>query len=256
MNLSNLSANGNLHTHTKYCDGHDTAEEMVLAAIDLGFDYIGFSGHEYGPLDLSYCMSKKNIQKYIEEVNSLKVKYKDTIEVYLGIERDYYSTKTDYEFDYVIGSFHAFKRHFLHLPIDASPKIMQFIVKRYFHNDYMEYVKAYYDGIKDVVHGTNADIVGHFDLITKFNENNKYFDENSEEYKKIALEALEVVAMDKPIFEINTGAMARGFRTRPYPDMFLIDRIKELGCKLILTSDCHDKNNLDYEFDKLKKLIV
>ena len=35
----------NLHTHTVYCDGNDTPEEMVLTAIEKHFDILGFSGH-------------------------------------------------------------------------------------------------------------------------------------------------------------------------------------------------------------------
>ena len=35
----------NLHTHTTYCDGKNTAEEMVQKAIELGFRSLGFSGH-------------------------------------------------------------------------------------------------------------------------------------------------------------------------------------------------------------------
>ena len=35
----------NFHTHTQFCDGKSTAEEMLLSAIDKGFSALGFSGH-------------------------------------------------------------------------------------------------------------------------------------------------------------------------------------------------------------------
>lgn len=35
----------NLHTHTTFCDGTNTAEEMIQAARELGMDSLGFSGH-------------------------------------------------------------------------------------------------------------------------------------------------------------------------------------------------------------------
>ena len=35
----------NYHTHTTYCDGKSTPEEIVLEAIRFGMDTIGFSGH-------------------------------------------------------------------------------------------------------------------------------------------------------------------------------------------------------------------
>ena len=35
----------NVHTHTVFCDGADTPERMVLAAISAGMDTLGFSHH-------------------------------------------------------------------------------------------------------------------------------------------------------------------------------------------------------------------
>ena len=35
----------NYHMHTVWCDGRNTVEEMIRAAIDRGFDEIGFSSH-------------------------------------------------------------------------------------------------------------------------------------------------------------------------------------------------------------------
>ena len=34
-----------IHTHTKWCDGKNSAEEMVRAALALGLECLGFSGH-------------------------------------------------------------------------------------------------------------------------------------------------------------------------------------------------------------------
>ena len=55
----------NYHTHSTFCDGKDTPEEMVKTAIEKGFDVIGFSGHGYVK-DSSYAMTRENTEKYIE----------------------------------------------------------------------------------------------------------------------------------------------------------------------------------------------
>ena len=60
----------NLHTHTTFCDGNNTAEDIVQKALYKGFSSIGFSGHGYTAFDLSYCM--KDIKGYIEKIRSLK----------------------------------------------------------------------------------------------------------------------------------------------------------------------------------------
>ena len=48
------------------------------------------------------------------------------------------------------------------------------------------------------------------------------------------------------LFEINTGAMARGYRTTPYPGPILRRAIARKGGTFILSSDCHRKEQLLY----------
>ena len=63
-----------IHTHTTYCDGKSTAEEMVKKAIEKGFESIGLSGHSYTDFDDGWCMSLENTKKYCDEVDALKEK--------------------------------------------------------------------------------------------------------------------------------------------------------------------------------------
>ena len=65
----------NLHTHSTFCDGKSTPEDVVLSAIEKGFCSIGFSGHAHIDFDQSYCM--RDTDGYIAEIKRLKDKYKD-----------------------------------------------------------------------------------------------------------------------------------------------------------------------------------
>jgi len=248
MNILNPRGNANLHTHTIYCDGKDTPEELVQRAIELGMVAIGFSGHEYSPNDTDFCMSKEDTRNYIDDILRLREQYKDQITIYLGIERDYFGEIDEFPYDYIIGSLHCVEKDGALMCVDYTPEVMEQNVKKYFGGNYRAYVERYYEILADVVTKTNATIVGHFDLITKFNEGSRYFDEEADWYKKAALKALHKVAASKPIFEINTGAMARGYRTRPYPADFILEEIERLECPVILSSDCHDKAALNFEF--------
>ena len=96
----------NYHTHTSFCDGKDTPEEIVLYAIEKGCSSIGFSGHGYTPFDLRYCM--QDTHGYIREVSRLKDKYGGKIEIYCGAEEDAFSPVNRESFDYIIGSSHYF----------------------------------------------------------------------------------------------------------------------------------------------------
>ena len=60
-----------LHMHTTYCDGKNSAEEMILAAVSVGLKTVGLSGHSFTWFDTSYCMSEENTVAYIEEVNAV-----------------------------------------------------------------------------------------------------------------------------------------------------------------------------------------
>lgn len=254
MILLNPKGDVNLHTHTYYCDGKDSPETLVQRAIALGFRALGFSGHEYSSFDTDFCMSPADTEKYRGEVLALKEKYKGQIDIYLGIERDYFGDGDDYPYDYVIGSLHYVKAGDRYLPVDYTEEITAAVVEQYFGGDFRSYVESYYRTLADVVEKTRADIVGHFDLITKFNEGYKYFDEGAPWYREAALTALREVARSKPIFEINTGAMARGQRTKPYPADFLLEEIDRLQCQTILSSDCHDLDCLDFGFEGVIKL--
>lgn len=254
MNLLNGEGKMNLHTHTCYCDGKDEPEALVKQAIALGFSVLGFSGHEYTAFDTEFCMSLEGTQKYREEIGRLKEKYKDRIRICLGIEREYFGEGDDYPYDYVIGSLHYVKKDGVYLSVDNTAEIMLDNVEKYFAGDFRAYVELYYETEADVAKKTGADIIGHFDLITKFNEGGRYFDEDARWYKKAALAALAKAAENRPVFEINTGAMARGYRSRPYPAPFILEEIRRLGCPLILSSDCHDRAFLDYGFAEAASL--
>ena len=75
----------NLHTHTVYCDGSNTPEEVLEAAIAKGFDSVGFSGHSY--MYFSDCIPDRT-QEYIAHINRLKKEYEGRIKVFLGLEMD------------------------------------------------------------------------------------------------------------------------------------------------------------------------
>ena len=256
MKLLNPRGDINLHTHTVYCDGKDRPEELVQHALTLGMKGLGFSGHGYSVHDTDFCMSEEGTRAYIQEVLELKEKYKGQLDIYLGIERDYFGEIDAYPYDYVIGSLHYVEKDGVMMTVDYTAEIMEENVEKYFAGDYRAYVERYYQLLADVVEKTKCDIVGHFDLITKFNEGNRYFDESADWYKKAALQALRKVAKKKPIFEINTGAMARGYRSKAYPADFILTEIQRLDCPIIINSDCHDKMYLNHEFCKIIENLV
>ena len=97
----------NLHVHTTYVDGKDSLEEMVIEAIHKGFGSIGFSEHTYLQyLSFPNQLTNDKIELYKKEIKQLKNKYKDKIDIFCGLEYDFYSEINTDDFDYLIGSVH------------------------------------------------------------------------------------------------------------------------------------------------------
>ena len=58
------------------------------------------------------------------------------------------------------------------------------------------------------------------------------------------------------LLEINTGGVARGYRTAPYPALFLLREWREMGGRVILTADAHRADAVVYGYDQAAALAV
>ncbi len=246
----------NLHTHSTFCDGKNTTEEIVNKALEMGFDSIGFSGHCYMPYSPNAkVMSEERTLEYIDEINRLKTEYQSKIKIFLGIEVDMYA-KTDTEpFDYSIGTVHYLDVNGEKIAFDRDLQTVKNVIDTYFNGNGLLYAKEYYKQLSLLPQFGHFDILGHFDLITKHCEKEVLFDINSREYLFSAIEALEKLQGTFTVFEVNTGAIARKNRTTPYPQKELLKEFKRLGCKPIISSDCHDCNYLDCYFAEAEELL-
>lgn len=238
-----------LHTHTTFSDGKNTPEEMVQAAIEKGMECIGFSDHGYTPFDESYCLQKHRLEEYRATVDALKEKYRGKIKILCGIEQDLYSDTPTDGYDYVIGSLHYLKAGDEYIVLDHRPHILLDAVEKYFGGDIYSLAEAYYSTLTELAENANISIVGHIDLITKFNENGALFDESHPRYVAAWKQAVDKLLKKGIPFEINTGAISRGWRTTPYPSAEIIDYIRAHGGKLILSSDSHSAQTLCNQFE-------
>ncbi len=243
-----------LHVHTSFSDGKNTPEETVLAAIDKGLQRIGFSDHSYTFFDKSYCMKKEDESAYRSCIALLKEKYADRIEILCGIEQDLYSDMPTNAYDYVIGSVHYLKVGDAYIALDETPEILLSAVKRYFDGDIYSLAEAYFSAVSTVAENTGADIIGHFDLITKFNESGRLFDETHPRYVAAYKAAADRLIKSGKPFEINTGAMSRGYKATPYPSASVIEYIRSQGGRFVLSSDSHSADTLCFAFDRFKAL--
>lgn len=243
-----------LHTHTIYCDGKNTPEEMVRAALKKGLTCFGFSGHGYAPYDTDACMTREGAAAYRAEVAALREKYAGRIRILCGVEQDYFSEEPTDPYDYVIGSVHYVKADGELCCVDNTPEIQRAAVEKHFGGDWYSYAEAYFATVADVVNKTHCQIIGHFDLVSKFNEKEHLFDERHPRYIAAWRAAADKLLPFGVPFEINTGAITRGWRTTAYPTADMIAYIKERGGRFVLSSDSHSDQTLCYGFEQYDNL--
>lgn len=230
----------NLHTHTTFCDGKNTPEEMVQYAIAQGFDSLGFSGHSYMPYSDGLKVTRESTAEYKAEIKRLKAKYADKIKIYLGLELDVFSLDDTSGLDYVIGGVHSIRtNNGGFVDFDGSAASFERVIREECYGDGMELVRRYYSAMSELCDRDGIDIVAHFDLVAKHRGRVEFFDENSEEYRSIALSAARKAAAKIPYFEVNVGVVTRGYRAEPYPSPFLLSEMLRLGMGAVIGQDCH-----------------
>lgn len=247
----------NLHTHSTYCDGKDSIEEMVLEAIEKGFTTLGFSGHGYNkPLDEG-SMNDEEQENYIHDVLTMKEKYKDKIDIYLGIEQDSIGRyfKKGQPFDYIIGSVHFVPYKDTFKPVDYSQDVTDLLLHEEYHDDFLEYAKTYYEAVSKQADMNEVDIIGHLDLLTKYNEEEEYISFTNPEYLQMAYNCIDRLIEKGKILEVNTGAIARSLRKTQYPHRSLLEYIQQKGGKICLNSDCHNRKMLDCYYKEALTVI-
>ncbi len=253
-----------IHTHTNYCDGNNTPEEMVLAAINKGMKTIGISTHGPLPFDVKWAVDDDKIQTYIDEINALKEKYKDKIDVLLGMELDYFiDTEFDHidksilkQLDYTIGSIHYLGRFDDGRPwtVDGSYDKLLSGINSSYDGDVKKAISDYYYHLSKMVEKYKPTVVGHMDLVKKNNKNNLLFNENEDWYKDSVCKCLDIIKDSDSVIEINTGAIARGYMTEQYPSRWILEEINSRQIPITINSDAHLNDNIACKFDEMYEL--
>ena len=255
----------NLHTHSLYCDGSNSLEEMVLSAIDNNFDSLGLSSH--GPVneETDWNMKKDRVEEYIEEVNRLKEKYKDKIQIFLGMELDYIPGMGFTELclslidrlDYYIGSVHylgTFKNGIM-WTVDYNIEELTRGLEESFGGNIRKAVETYYETISEMAESYQPPIIGHLDLFNKNNKDCILFDEREDWYVKAVKKCLDIIMSTSSIIEINTGGIARNNNKEQYPSKLLLKMIRDRNIPIMINSDAHTRDALAFKFDDMYKLV-
>lgn len=76
--------------HTHFCDGGAHPLKYVEQALQLGMVSLGFSAHAPVPFDCNWAVPQSRLKAYITEILGLKEQYQSDLQIYLGLEVDYF----------------------------------------------------------------------------------------------------------------------------------------------------------------------
>ena len=275
----------NFHTHTNLCDGSDSPQEVAKEAVRRGFLQLGFSGHMDADnvMDLPvYVREIRRLQEQYKgkmdillgtELDTLYNRSKpgkshpspfgrqeDGTMLRPGGLRDGRTLRgADGEpewdeawgaIEYVIGSTHFIDvESEIPMAVDWEPERLAQLCDQYFGGDYYRLAREYYRTEQMVYEKTGCTFVGHFDLVTRFNDQMHFLDEADPRYLTPALETMEYLVLLGLPFEINCGAFNRGRKKELYPNMDLLRALHGFGGEIFINADAHQKELLTGGFE-------
>jgi len=259
------------HTHNALCrHANGSIEDYILKGIQLNLNVIGSSDHfpyEYLRTEIpslgdipyeEYAMPLYDLDSYILQLENLREKYADQINVRFAFEIDYFKHQ-DYvlnkylkkyidKLDYILGSVHVLFGKAGTFAFDDGRFLNKY--KEYEVNDeiYIEFYKSLQEMIKSPTF--ELDIVTHFDLPKKFD---KRVEDKDMVMEKV-IETLELVKKRDLTIEINTSGLRKKVKEQ-YPSIDIIKKIYELDIPILLGSDAHDPLHISYKFGEITKLL-
>ena len=253
----------NYHTHSNFCDGKGSPRDYVIEAIDRGFLALGFSGHAPLIEDSDWTMTESNIEMYLAEIESLKAEFKDRITIYKGMEIDFYPNENrfsyfkKYDLDYSIGSVHQLYNSVdsTFYSVDDTRAEFRRVLDIMFDGSIKRFVIRYYQEVRAMIRQGGFNILGHIDLVKKFNSSFDFFTEKEPWYVEEIEKTLKLLKGSNIIVEINTGALSRGMQNVPYPSQWILDMCYTTGINVCLNSDAHIPSGLDYYFIEALEMI-
>ncbi|MCJ8174443.1 histidinol-phosphatase [Clostridium botulinum] len=243
-----------LHTHHERC-GHavGSLKDYIEHAIKNGVSIIGISDHspffhhEEDRIIPKASMAKSEFCNYVFEVLQLKEKYKEKIEILLGVESsfypEYYETYNniyrEFPFDYIIGSVH----HTNGLNIYKKERWKD-LSEEQCHKE----VELYNELIQRLAKSRCFNIVGHLDAFKNF------YPEEFSIKSHITDRSLETIAKYDVAIEVNTSGLTKECNEW-FPSYEVLERAFFYGIKVTFASDAHSPERIcEGWFDVVKAL--
>ena len=242
----------NFHSHSQFCDGKASVEEIITAAYDKGFEVWGVSPHSPIPIGSPCNMKRTDMPAYLDEMNRLKATYQDKMQLLTALEVDYlnrdFGPHLDYfinlPLDYRIGSVHFVpNQDGIPLDCDGSSKRFARYLKEGYQGDLRYVVERYFEQVLTMLELGGFELLGHFDKIIGNACEVDPAIENQHWYEALILDVIRLSKETGVVVEINTKAIEA--RKRFYPASRWWPLLKEAQIPIAVNSDCHHSDLTD-----------
>lgn len=257
------------HLHTAYSDDSVyPMEDIILDSIALGLEEICFTDHvDYGiktdwdnlggiayrrggPGETERIpLTNVDYPRYAAEIQELREKYKDQIQIRMGLEfgmqvhtiPQYEDLFARYPFDFILLSVHQVDDREFWTQEFQQGRTQEEYIQRYYQ-ELLELVRQYH----------HYSVLAHLDLINRYDPAGPY---PFEKIKPVLTEILKTVIADGKGIEVNTSSHRYGLADLT-PSRQILSLYRDLGGTILtIGSDSHKKEHLGaYIRETMKEL--
>ncbi len=256
--------------HTgEFCDhGTSTLRAVLEAAVSKGFSVYGVAEHAARVEErflypnerrLGWTIEKvqEDFERYAKAIFDLAEEFDGRLTVLRGMEAEVVPTacyaelmlgyRERFGFDYMVGSVHYVDE----MSVDDTPELFEQAMEA--HGGLEPLAIRYYETLAAMVEALRPDVVGHFDVIRKLGW--KYGDVATPAIRRAAGDALDIVRQQGCILDLNTGGYRKELGT-PYPDVWVVERAREMGIPFALGDDSHGPDEVGDGFERGRQYLL
>ncbi|TFE00907.1 histidinol-phosphatase HisJ [Jeotgalibacillus salarius] len=256
------------HIHTPYCP-HGSKDSFSLyaeKAIESGLEEITFT--EHAPLPEGFNdpvpeqdsgMKPADLEKYIQDLESVKKQYQKDLRIHTGLEIDYiegfesqtidFLNQYGFHLDDAILSVHFLKARGQYVCMDYSPESFEQLITLTGSTDLVH--SLYY---QTVLKSVQADLgpykpkrIGHMTLAKKFQRLYPPLESHEDEIKQL----LNAVKLHQLELDYNGAGTVKPHCQETYPTPAIASAAYKMGIDLVYGSDAHTADGLMQGTDQL-----
>ncbi len=255
----------NYHTHTVFCDGRAEPVCYVEEATRKEMTALGFSAHAPVNFPTHWTINPMRVGVYHDEINRLKEVYAGQLDIYCGLEADFFpdisgevrALYAGYSWDYIIGSVHfiGVRPNGQRWCIDGPHE--DFLTGWYelTGNDPLLPIQRYFEYTREMARSMKPDIIGHMDKIKIQHRPDCLVHESHPFYRQQVMDTLDEIAASGCIVEVSTRGIQKGQTDDYFPSRWIIREMSQMGIPVTISSDAHSPDLLVWGFEEAEEML-